>query len=507
MKRMLMIAALTGLGAAACKKAVPTPVYIAVPVERRDIVVTATAAGPVQPVLTVSVKSQASGAVTEMHVQTGDDVKPGQLLALIDPRLPKSALDQAQAAVDQAQAQLDYAQAQMAREDTLYRAQAVTQQEYQSNKVSLEQARTALVTSQANLSDAQIAYDQTRVTAPLSGTIIEKDVDVGTVISSPTHDVTGGTQMFKMANLDTVQVQAMVDETDVGKVQAGQPVTITVDAYPSRPFTGNVLKVEPQATVNQNVTQFPVDVNILNPGHLLKPGMNTEVEIHVGQRDSVLAIPTSALRTQKDVASAAQVLGLDPAQVMQELAAQAAKSAPATPAGRGDTAAAPATDAGTMTLPDGRTVKLPAGVTAAQMQKVFDKMRGGNFGALTADDRDLLRKMRDANGGGMGGGGGGRGRGGFGGGGVGGPAQSLQPTSYIVFALRNGRPTPVAIKTGLSDLDYIEVASGLTERDTVLLLPSASLVQSQNQFKQRVQSFTGGGLPGVRQQAPASGAK
>jgi len=502
-KRMLMIAALTGLGVAACKKAAPAPVYIAVPVERRDIVVTATAAGPVQPVLTVSVKSQASGAVTEMHVQTGDDVKPGQLLALIDPRLPKSALDQAQAAVDQAQAQLDYAQAQMAREDTLYRAQAVTQQEYQSTKVSLEQARTALVTSQANLSDAQIAYDQTRVTAPLSGTIIEKDVDVGTVISSPTHDVTGGTQMFKMANLDTVQVQAMVDETDVGKVQAGQPVTITVDAYPSRPFTGNVLKVEPQATVNQNVTQFPVDVNILNPGHLLKPGMNTEVEIHVGQRDSVLAIPTSALRTQKDVASAAQVLGLDPAQVMQELAAQAAKSAPAAPAGRGDTAAAPATVAGTMTLPDGRTVKLPAGVTAAQMQKVFDKMRGGNFGALTADDRDLLRKMRDANGGGMGGG---RGRGGFGGGGVGGPAQSLQPTSYIVFALRNGRPTPVAIKTGLSDLDYIEVASGLTERDTVLLLPSASLVQSQSQFKQRVQSFTGGGLPGVRQ-APASGAK
>jgi len=501
-RRNLKIAGLAALTLAGCSKPAPAPVYIAVPVERRDIVVAAAAAGPVQPILTVAVKSQASGAVMEMHVQTGDDVRPNQLLALIDPRLPKSALDQSQAAVDQAQAQLDYATANLAREDTLYQAKAETQQNYQSAKVSYEQARAALITAQANLDDAKIRFDQTRVTAAMSGTIIEKDVDVGTIISSPTNDVTGGTQMFKMANLDTVQVQAMVDETDVGKVQAGQPVTITVDAYPSRPFQGNVLKVEPQATVNQNVTQFPVDINILNPGHLLKPGMNTEVLIHVGTRDSVLAIPTSALRTQKDVASAAQVLGLDPAQVMQTLAAQAPKPAPNT---KGDTAASMGNSAGgtgTMTLPDGRVVKLPAGVTAAQMQKVFAKMAGGNFASLTAQDRDLLQKMRQANGGGMGGG-----RGGRNGGGVGGPAQSLQSNSYIVFTLRGGKPTPVSITTGLSDLDYVEVAAGLTERDTVLLLPSASLVQSQQQFKQRMQGITGGGLPGVRQQTSGAAAR
>ncbi|HWZ28181.1 MAG TPA: hypothetical protein VNX15_06460, partial [Gemmatimonadales bacterium] len=257
---------------------------------------------------------------------------------------------------------------------------------------------------------------------------------------------------------------------------------------------------------NQNVTQFPVDINILNPGHVLKPGMNTEVEIHVGTRDSVLAIPTSALRTQKDVASAAQVLGLDPTQVMAQLAAQAPKPAPNikgdTAASMGNSAAAP----GTMTLPDGRTVKLPAGVTAAQMQAVFAKMAGGNFASLTPADRDLLTKMRQANGGGMGGGGGGRGRGGLGGG-PGGGAGTGQSNTYIVFALRGGKPTPVTIKTGLSDLDYIEVASGLTEQDTVLLLPSASLVQSQQQFKQRVQGITGGGLPGVRQQPQAAGAR
>jgi hypothetical protein len=77
--------------------------------------------------------------------------------------------------------------------------------------------------------------------------------------------------------------------------------------------------------------------------------------------------------------------------------------------------------------------------------------------------------------------------------------------SFIVFAMRNGRPTPVPIRTGLTDLDYIEVLSGLNEQDTVLLLPSASLVQSQRDMRERVQRMTGGGLPGVQQSQPASG--
>ena len=255
-----------------------------------------------------------------MRVQTGDDVRPGQLLALIDPRLPKSALDQAQANLAVARAQFDNATTQMAREDTLFKAQAITQTEYETAKVSFAQAQAGLVNAQANFQDAQIAYDQTRVTAPLTGTVIQKNVEVGTVISSPARDVGGGTVLFQMANLDTVQVQALVDETDIGKIQPGLPVTITVDAFPNRPFDGTVLKIEPQAQVTQNVTMFPVLVNIPNPDHLLKPGMNTEAEIHVGQRQSVLAIPNAALRTQADVASAAQVLGLDPQAVEQQLA-------------------------------------------------------------------------------------------------------------------------------------------------------------------------------------------
>jgi len=313
------------------------------------------------------------------------------------------------------------------------------------------------------------------------------------VISSPT--LGGGTVILKMASLDTVQDSAMVAETDIGRVQPGLPVTITVDAFPNRSFDGIVLKIGPQAQVVQNVTTFPVFVNIPNPGHLLKPGMNTEVRIHTGRRDGVLAVPNAALRTPRDVASGAAVLGLDPQAVDQQLAAASAAGAPGqrtadTTAGRQAQSGGP----GTYTTPNGRVVTLPPGVTAEQVQAAISKMRSG--GEPTAAERALLaqvvgRSQRS-------GGGGNAARGSRGG----------QGNSYIVFARRAGKVMPVPIKTGLSDQDYIEVTAGLTDKDTVLVLPSASLVQSQQQFKQRFQNVTGGGLPGLRQQpAQTSGAR
>jgi len=344
--------------------------------------------------------------------------------------------------------------------------------------------------------------------APLAGTIIAKNVELGTVISSPTTDVGGGTVLFKMANLDTVQIRALVDETDIGKVQPGMLSTITVDAYPNRPFEGSVLKIEPQATVQQNVTMFNVLVRIPNPSHLLKPGMNTEVEIHVGRRDNALAIPNAALRTQRDVASAAQVLGLDPNAVEQQLAAARQPQGGAGGASNRDSAslgggvasrdstarrdsAATAGGGNTMTTPDGRTIQLPPGVTEAQVRSAFQKRMSGQ--ELTPAEQNAMTAMRAAFQR-MGGGGGGQ-SGGF-------RRNQGEQSSYIVFTLKNGKPTPVQIRTGLTDLDFIEVLSGLTEQDTVLVLPSASLINSQRDMQQRMRNV--GGLPGVQQQQPAT---
>ena len=484
--------------ALACHKQQANVSYEAVPVERRNIVVSASASGSIEPVLTVDVKSKASGEIIAMNVQTGDDVKKDQLLAEIDPRIPRNNLAQSLANLQVAQAQLSNAKAQLARSDTLFKAQAITQTEYDAAKLDYANANAAVIRAQSDLENSRDRMTDTKLRAPLAGTIIAKNVELGTVISSPTTDVGGGTILFKMANLDTVQIRALVDETDIGKVQSGLLTTITVDAYPNRPFEGSVLKVEPQATVQQNVTMFNVLVRIPNPNHLLKPGMNTEVEIHVGQRQNVLAIPNAALRTQRDVASAAQVLGLDPQQVQQQLAA----SAPQTLSNRdsaslgGRTAARPdsaarrdsAASGNTMTTPDGRTIQLPAGVTEAQVRSAFQKRMSGQ--ELTPAEQNAMAAMRAAFQRSGGGGGGSMRRGGG------------DVSSYIVFTMRKGQPTPVQVRTGLSDLDYIEVVSGLTEQDTVLVLPSASLLNSQRDMQQRLRNI--GGLPGVQQQQPTT---
>jgi len=406
---------------AACTKAESAPPYSLVPVARRDIVVTATASGAIQPILTLSVKSKASGEILQMPVQTGDEVRKGTLLAKIDPRIPQNNLTQAQANLNVAEAQLENATAQLKRSDALYQSKSITESDYEAAKLSYATAQAAVATAQANLQTARDAMEDTQVRAPITGTVLELDAVLGTVISSPTNDVAGGTVILKMANLDTVQVSALVDETDVGKVRAGLPVTITVDAYPNRRFDGRVLKIEPQAQVTQNVTMFPVDVNISNPDHLLKPGMNTEVEIHIGQRQGVLAVPNAALRTPRDVGSAAKVLGLDSTIVQRELAAAPATAGPRAGA---DTAvsdggklhaAEPPKGGAPFTTRDGHTITLPGGPAA-----------GGASG------------------------------------------------SYIVFARRSGKIAPVPIQTGLTDQDYIEVMGGVTEGDTVLVLSSGA---------------------------------
>jgi HlyD family secretion protein len=308
-----------------------------------------------------------------------------------------------------------------------------------------------------------------------------------------------GTVLLTMADLDLVQVKTLVDETDIGKIKPGLRATVTVDAFPNRPFEGEVLKIEPQAEVQQNVTMFPVLIRIQNRDKLLKPGMNSEVEIHIGRRDSVLAIPNASLRTERDVASAAQVLGLNPQDVQKELADQAKAAAADTGNGRTSLGASTpaagdstARSGNTMTLPNGRTVALPAGVTEAQIKAIMDKRMNGE--QPSAADRAILQKvfagMRNGNGGG-------RSRSNDAG---------LYGGSYIVFVKRGTDIKAVHIKTGLTDMDYSEVTSGLEPSDSVLLLPSAGLIQSQQEMQQRVNQMTGGGgVPGMRSTTGTSG--
>jgi len=484
--------------AAAC----PKPVYQALAVEKRDIVVSAQASGAIQPDTTVEVKTRASGEVLQILAETGQLVNRGQLLIRIDPRQAKNAVDQSKAQLTLAQAQLDNAKTQLDRSKTLLEAQTITQQEYETAQLAYASASASVVQRRIEMENNQISLEDTDVKAPITGVLIQKGVERGQVVASATFNAGGGTVLMKMADLNLVQVRTLVDETDIGKIKAGQATTVTVDAYPNRPFQGEVLKIEPLAEVQQNVTMFPVLVRIDNREGLLRPGMNSEVEIHVGRRDSVLSVPNSALRTLKDVESAAGVLGLS----MDQVNAQLAAAAPAAP--QGDTAASRQVSLGagaplagaagkpaenTMTTPDGRVVKLPEGVTETQMRAIFAKFRTGE--QPTPAERQVLQKMRQLNGGGAGGG---RPR----------PQSNDYQFggSYVVFLATADGPRAANVRTGLTDLDYSEVISGLNAGDSVLVLPSASLINSQQEFKKRIQTMTGGGMPGMKQTTtPAAG--
>jgi HlyD family secretion protein len=340
MRTRIVVLALLAL--AACKKPEVIQVYQALPVEHRSIVVAVRAAGNVQPDTVVEVKSKASGEILQMMAETGQDVTRGQLLVQVDQRTPRNTLAQAEAQLEVAQARLTNAESQKRRSDELFKSASITEQEHEQAVLAVANAKADVVSAQVNVENARIAMDDTDVRAPISGTVIAKNVERGQVISSPTRDVGGGTVLLTMADLNLVQVRALVDETDIGKVRAGLRANVTVDAYPNQPFQGEVLKIEPQAETQQNVTMFPVLVRIENRNGLLKPGMNADVEIQVGRRDSVLSVPNAALRTQRDVNSAAQVLGIDSTrfQAMMQVANAQRDSAQAAQRPAGDSAAA-----------------------------------------------------------------------------------------------------------------------------------------------------------------------
>ena len=319
------VAAAVGLVACKGKKAAGVPIPLAA-VERRDIVVDASATGAVEPINVVEVKSKSSGQITKMPVETGTLVKPGDLIVQLDTRDVKNQYDQSLADVRAAEAKLQVSDAQKKRSDDLFQGRIITAQEHETAALDYANAEAALVRARTNLDLAQQRLEDATVRAPISGTVIEKTVSLGQVITSATSAFGGGTTLIKMADLNQVRVRALVTEADIGAIQPGMTATVTVDAYPDRPFRGSVEKIEPQAVVQQSVTMFPVLVTISNLEGLLKPGMNGEVSILIDRRENVLAVPNDAIRNLRESATAATALGLNPDSVQAQIREQMAST-------------------------------------------------------------------------------------------------------------------------------------------------------------------------------------
>ncbi len=310
------------VAAAACGKKQQAPTVQTAMVTRRDIIVQATGNGTIEPITIIDVKSKASGVITQMPVETGTDVKPGDLLVQVDTRDVQNKYNQAKAALDAAQAKLQVAESNKKRNEDMFKARVITPQEYEQVEVDYANANSGVVNAKANLDLAKQALEDATVTAPSEGTIITKNVAVGTVIASATGTVSGGTTLVQMADLSTVRIRAYFNETDIGNVHPGEQATVTIDAYPDRRFQGVVAKIEPQAVIQQNVTMFPVLVNLENAEKLLRPGMNGEVSVLIDERDNVLAVPNDAIKNPREAAATAAMLGMNQDTLMAELRAQ-----------------------------------------------------------------------------------------------------------------------------------------------------------------------------------------
>ncbi len=463
MKRLSLLFLFVFVGGCA-EKQEAVPVYDTAGVERRTLEVAVSSAGIVEPLATVEVKSKASGEVLAVLVETGDLVEEGNLMVRIDPRIVRNRLAQAEASLKAAIARRDIAVTQQARAEKLVAQGTLTQADLEQSELDLANAEAQVVSARVEVENAGIAVEDTNIRAPVTGTIIAKPVEVGQVISSPTQDFAGGTLLMQMADLSAVQIRSLVDETDIGKIRAGMPASVSVAAYPNQPFSGQVVKIEPQAVVEQNVTMFAVLVSIQNPDGLLMPGMNAEVEMRVARAENAMTVPVMALRTSRDLEATATILGRPVDDIERALASGAEETVePGAPE--------------TITI-RGTTIELPDGVSADEVRAIMQKRREG--GSVTAEEQNLMRTvfqgMRQS-------------------------AGSNQRSDYrfggeFWVVLDTPDREIRKVTTGVTDLDNVEIVSGLDESDRVLILPSSHLLETQQDLQNFINRRVGG-LPGI----------
>jgi HlyD family secretion protein len=358
----------------------------------QQLELTVEASGTVEAISSIEIKSKASGQVLFLGAEIGDFVEKGIVLARIDQRTPTNTLAQANADLEVAKVRLTNAKNQFNRSKRLHDEGNISDKAFEDVQEASSSAQAQLVRAEVFLENARIALDDTSVRSPIAGTVISRLAEVGQVITSPTSAVGGGTLLMEMADLNKVRVRALIDEIDIGKISIGQEVTLKVSAYRDKRFTGVVSKIEPMSQVDQNVTTFPVLIDIENKDNLLLIGMNTDVEIEILNEEVALALPAGSLRTRKDIASVAPLLGITKKDLNNFLT---------------------------------------------------EKVAGENF------------------------------------------------NTFIVLKQTKKGAIPAWIKVGKTDLNHVEVKSGIDQKEIVYVLPSEGLIKYQQKFSERLKGRFG----------------
>jgi len=302
-------ASAVGIGGYYVTRAPAPPQVTTAAVSRGSVTRTVATTGTVQPVTSVSVGSQVSGTVSWLGADFNTIVQKGQIIARLDPALLEAQVAQARSGVLKANADLDRSRVTLADAQVKYgRARTLSERQLlsaadldvasmavDSAAASLNGVQAQVVQAQASLNQAQVNLDHTVITAPISGTVTQRSVDVGQTVAA---SMSSPTIFVIAADLTKMQVNAGIDESDIGLVKSGQAVTFGVDAYPEAEFTGVVLQVRLQPTIVSNVTTYPTIIDVPNPNAMLRPGMTANVKVIVASRPDVLRVPNAALRVR-----------------------------------------------------------------------------------------------------------------------------------------------------------------------------------------------------------------
>ena len=257
---------------------------------------TVTATGTIEPVETVEVGTQVSGKVEKIYVDFNDVVKKGQLMAELDKQTLNQSLSRAKASLTSAESQLNYAKLTYERTKQLYEANAATLAAYQESQNAYTQAQMSKRNAQAAYDQAMVDLGYAEIYSPIDGIVLDRAVEVGQTVAASFSTPT----LFTLANdLTKMQVEADVDEADIGQVKMGQRVTFTVDAYMDDVFEGTVNQIRMKPTTTSNVVTYTVIIDAPNPDQKLFPGMTASVTI-VTEEQTGLAVPAEAFNFTPD---------------------------------------------------------------------------------------------------------------------------------------------------------------------------------------------------------------
>jgi HlyD family secretion protein len=387
-------------------------------VAKGDVTMTVTATGTLSAVTTVQIGSQVSGVISALHADFNSPVKKGQLLAELDPTPFQQTVAQRQADLTKSQVEASIMKITYDRQRRLVSAGLAAQADLDSAKAAYDGAQAQVAQSRAALSQAQTNLQYTKIISPIDGVVVDRSYDVGQTVAASFSAPT----LFQIAqDLTKMQVQADVDQSDIGRIQQGQFSRFTVDSYPDETFRGRISQIRLNATVSQNVVTYPVIIEVANPDQKLRPKMTANVTISVAMVRNVLRVPNGALRFKPEGVK---------------------EPAPGTTSG-GQAATSTASSTATSTASSTPN-------STRDMAQLAQSGGGGAAGAAGA-----FRGRRRA----------------------GGEQQKKMQTVYILDA--NKKPQAVQIKTGITDGRYTEVVEGgLKEGMDVIIGNATSKVEA-----------------------------